>query len=136
LIDLSFRSPIIFRFRKCAAAAEIVKILQQALADTERGLGSMELNASDDVLKKIASYTSGGSVPDSNQATPANPKSAYPNFRLVALTNNSGTWSATTWGGARPRRTWVEITAGAAPAAQLFQWTGSAEPVTGRRAPA
>jgi hypothetical protein len=49
---------------------------------------------------------------------------------------NSGTWSTTTWGGVLPRRTWVEITAGAAPAAQLFQWTGSAEPVTGRRTPA
>jgi UDP-2,3-diacylglucosamine pyrophosphatase LpxH len=61
-------------------------------------------------------------------------------MRLPLGTNawylNSGTWSATTWGGARARRTWVEITAGAAPAAQLFQWTGAAEPLTDRRAPA
>jgi hypothetical protein len=61
-------------------------------------------------------------------------------MRLPLGTNawylNSGTWSATTRGGARARRTWVEITAGAAPAAQLFQWTGAAEPLTDHRAPA
>ena len=38
---------------------QIVTLLQKALADEERGLGSMHLQASDDVLKKIASYSSG-----------------------------------------------------------------------------
>ncbi len=38
---------------------EIVILLQRALADTERGLGQMNLAASDDVLRKIAAYSSG-----------------------------------------------------------------------------
>ena len=38
---------------------EIVLLLRRALTDSERGLGEMNLTASDDVLKKIASYTSG-----------------------------------------------------------------------------
>jgi putative ATPase len=38
---------------------QIVLLLKRALADEERGLGGMHLTASDDVLKKIASYTSG-----------------------------------------------------------------------------
>ena len=38
---------------------QIVLLLRRALTDRERGLGEMNLNASDDVLKKIASYTSG-----------------------------------------------------------------------------
>jgi putative ATPase len=38
---------------------QIVLLLRRALTDRERGLGKMNLNASDDVLKKIASYTSG-----------------------------------------------------------------------------
>src|SRR5712675_3393899 len=38
---------------------QIVTLLNRALADRERGLGDINLNASDDVLKKIASYTSG-----------------------------------------------------------------------------
>jgi putative ATPase len=38
---------------------EIVDLLGRALADEERGLGSMKVMASDDVLKQIASYTSG-----------------------------------------------------------------------------
>jgi putative ATPase len=38
---------------------QIVLLLRRALADRERGLGEMNLIASDDVLKKIASYTSG-----------------------------------------------------------------------------
>jgi len=38
---------------------QIVLLLRRALTDHERGLGEMNLNASDDVLKKIASYTSG-----------------------------------------------------------------------------
>jgi putative ATPase len=38
---------------------QIVKLLQRALADRERGLGEMGITASDDVLWKIASYTSG-----------------------------------------------------------------------------
>jgi putative ATPase len=38
---------------------QIVVLLRRALTDRERGLGEMNLSASDDVLKKIASYTSG-----------------------------------------------------------------------------
>jgi putative ATPase len=38
---------------------QIVVLLRRALTDRERGLGEMNLTASDDVLKKIASYTSG-----------------------------------------------------------------------------
>ena len=38
---------------------QIVLLLRRALQDHERGLGEMNLTASDEVLKKIASYTSG-----------------------------------------------------------------------------
>ena len=38
---------------------QIVMLLRRALTDRERGLGGMKLTASDDVLKRIASYTSG-----------------------------------------------------------------------------
>jgi len=38
---------------------QIVALLRRALTDRERGLGEMNLTASEDVLKKIASYTSG-----------------------------------------------------------------------------
>ncbi len=38
---------------------QIVLLLRRAITDHERGLGEMNLTASDDVLKKIASYTSG-----------------------------------------------------------------------------
>jgi putative ATPase len=38
---------------------QIVLLLKRALADDERGLGAMKLRASDDVLKIIASYSSG-----------------------------------------------------------------------------
>jgi putative ATPase len=38
---------------------QIVLLLRRALADHERGLGEMNLAAADDVLRKIASYTSG-----------------------------------------------------------------------------
>jgi putative ATPase len=38
---------------------QIVLLLRRAMADRERGLGDMQLSASDEVLKTIASYTSG-----------------------------------------------------------------------------
>src|SRR6476646_3117269 len=38
---------------------QIVELLKRALSDQERGLGAMKLQASDDVLKKIAAYSSG-----------------------------------------------------------------------------
>jgi putative ATPase len=38
---------------------QIVQLLRRALTDRERGLGEMNVTASDDVLRKIASYTSG-----------------------------------------------------------------------------
>jgi putative ATPase len=44
---------------KPLAEEQIVELLRRALSDEVRGLGSMKLTASDDALKKIASYTSG-----------------------------------------------------------------------------
>ena len=38
---------------------QVVLLLRRALSDSERGLGAMELRASEEVLKKIASYSSG-----------------------------------------------------------------------------
>jgi putative ATPase len=38
---------------------QIVQLLRRALEDNERGLGAMQLKASDKVLKKIAAYSSG-----------------------------------------------------------------------------
>ena len=38
---------------------QVVQLLQRALSDEEHGLGTMHLQASEDVLKKIASYSSG-----------------------------------------------------------------------------
>jgi putative ATPase len=38
---------------------EIVTLLQRALKDNDRGLGQMHIDASDDVLHKVASYSSG-----------------------------------------------------------------------------
>jgi putative ATPase len=38
---------------------QVVVLLRRALADEERGLGAMKLRASDEVLAKIASYSSG-----------------------------------------------------------------------------
>ncbi len=39
--------------------AQIVELLKRALSDEERGLGGMKLRVADDVLKKIAAYSSG-----------------------------------------------------------------------------
>jgi putative ATPase len=44
---------------KPLAEEQIVELLRRALADEIRGLGAMRVTASDDALKKIASYTSG-----------------------------------------------------------------------------
>src|SRR6059058_4548062 len=38
---------------------QVVLLLRRALADRERGLGEMEVSASDEVLKQIAAYSSG-----------------------------------------------------------------------------
>src|ERR1700681_518574 len=38
---------------------QVVRLLRRALTDEERGLGGMKVKASDDALRKIASYTSG-----------------------------------------------------------------------------
>jgi putative ATPase len=38
---------------------QLVVLLRRALTDTERGLGSLHLDASDEALKKIAAYSSG-----------------------------------------------------------------------------
>jgi putative ATPase len=38
---------------------QLVSLLQRALADPERGLGKLELKTSDEVLRKIANYSSG-----------------------------------------------------------------------------
>jgi putative ATPase len=44
---------------KPLSADQIVLLLRRALTERERGLGEKNLTASDDVLKRIASYTSG-----------------------------------------------------------------------------
>jgi len=44
---------------KPLTADQIVVLLQRAVSDEERGLGAMNLRASDDVLKRIAAYSSG-----------------------------------------------------------------------------
>ncbi|MGD0758529.1 MAG: replication-associated recombination protein A [Candidatus Sulfotelmatobacter sp.] len=44
---------------KPLAEGRIVELLRRALTDETRGLGALRLSASDDALKKIASYTSG-----------------------------------------------------------------------------
>src|SRR6201986_2979609 len=44
---------------KALTEDQVVELLKRALADEPRGLGSMKLKASDDVLKKIAAYSSG-----------------------------------------------------------------------------
>jgi putative ATPase len=44
---------------KPLAEDEIVILLRRALSDTERGLGQMHLEASDEALRKIAAYSSG-----------------------------------------------------------------------------
>jgi putative ATPase len=44
---------------KPLAEEQIVALLQRALSDTERGLGQMHLEASNDALRKIAAYSSG-----------------------------------------------------------------------------
>src|SRR6201993_1970661 len=41
---------------------QIVRLLRRALTDVQRGLGAMQLQASDDVLRKIASYSSGDAL--------------------------------------------------------------------------
>jgi len=41
------------------AEKQVVTLLQRALADSARGLGAMKLQAPDDVLEKIADYSSG-----------------------------------------------------------------------------
>jgi putative ATPase len=38
---------------------QIITLLRRALADSQRGLGSLELSASDEVLQQIAAYSSG-----------------------------------------------------------------------------
>jgi putative ATPase len=44
---------------KPLTAEQIVLLLRRALADRERGLGSMRLSAPDDVLRQLAAYSSG-----------------------------------------------------------------------------
>jgi putative ATPase len=44
---------------KALSEEQIVVLLRRALADEERGLGKQNLRASDEVLKKIADYSSG-----------------------------------------------------------------------------
>jgi putative ATPase len=56
---------------------QIVQLLRRALTDRERGLGEMNLTASDDGLRKIASYTSGDA------------RSAYNILEVAAALTNS-----------------------------------------------
>jgi putative ATPase len=58
---------------------QVVLLLKRALADEQRGLGALRVTASDDILKKIANYTSGDA------------RSAYNVLEVAAgLTNPSG----------------------------------------------
>jgi putative ATPase len=56
-------SPLLSRSRvyvlKPLTEDQIVELLKRALSDEERGLGAMKLQAADDVLRKIAAYSSG-----------------------------------------------------------------------------
>jgi putative ATPase len=62
---------------------QIVKLLRRALTDEDRGLGSMKLRAADDVLKKVASYTSGDA------------RSAYNVLEVAAsLAQQAASWPA------------------------------------------
>ena len=60
------------------AEEQIVTLLKRALADRERGLGEMELRASDEVLATIASYSSGDA------------RSAYNVLEVAATTAGKG----------------------------------------------
>ena len=65
---------------------QIVALLKRALNDSERGLGEMNVSASDEVLRKIASYTSGDA------------RSAYNVLEVaagLARKNNDGTLEIT-----------------------------------------
>jgi len=44
---------------RALSEAEIVELLRRALADSERGLGSLNLQADDEILEQIAAYASG-----------------------------------------------------------------------------
>ncbi len=57
---------------------QIVLLLHRALEDVERGLGAMQLRASDDVLRKIAAYSSGDA------------RSAYNVLEVAAATAGDG----------------------------------------------
>ncbi|MFZ3265777.1 MAG: replication-associated recombination protein A [Terriglobales bacterium] len=64
--------------------AQIVSLLHRALADQERGLGQLHLQASDEVLNKIAAYSSGDA------------RSAYNALDVAAsLAQQSGTTTLT-----------------------------------------
>ena len=61
--SFEINSALLSRCRVCVLEPltedQIVLLLKRALTDRERGLGQMNVSASDDVLRKIASYTSG-----------------------------------------------------------------------------
>jgi len=75
---------------------EIVVLLQRALHDTERGLGQLHLDASEEALRKIASYSSGDA------------RSAY-NVLEVAASLTTASLTAQTQLAAAPARV-TEIT--------------------------
>ena len=58
-INSAFLSRCRFYVLKPLTEDQIVPLLRRALFEEERGLGGMKVKASDDVLRKIASYTSG-----------------------------------------------------------------------------
>jgi len=77
---------------------QIVQLLRRALTDEERGLGAMKVNASDDALRKIASYTSGDA------------RSAYNVLEVAAGLAKSALPAKTARNGATPAEEPVEIT--------------------------
>jgi putative ATPase len=72
---------------------QIVSLLKRALADNDRGLGQLHLQASDDALRKVASYSSGDARSAYNalevaaslasQAAPSKPSATVPHVSPV-----------------------------------------------------
>ena len=70
---------------------QIVKLLKRALVDSERGLGQLHLQATDDVLKKIASYSSGDARSAYNALEVAASLTQSVETRLAAASASSAT---------------------------------------------
>ncbi len=74
---------------------EIVALLRRALNDTERGLGQMHLEATDDALKKIAAYSSGDARSAYNALEVASALTVPPNVETRPAGSPPGTTKIT-----------------------------------------